>query len=195
MTQPVGGAWVTSPAQVNSCDTKLQRRKWTKQDLIVESSVLSSMFGLFSLCLLLRAGLALDCNWDPSVDQNQGLNPTSLTAGARLLGEWSSVSTADDCRAACCAHKDCDLALVGVPADAGPQCQLVDCRSRGRDVCAFKTSSQFQVFRRVRADAREDGDSGNAPHIVPLMGGSWEPRSNGTGKSPVIDDVTAGLPA
>ncbi|KAM4565831.1 kunitz-type protease inhibitor 2 [Odontesthes bonariensis] len=56
--------------------------------------------------------------------------------------------------------------------DGGPQCSLVSCVSRGRDVCALQRSSQFQVFRRK---AR-----GGAAHIEPR--GAAEPRNNATDK-------------
>ena len=158
------------------------------------------MFWLLVLVLALaRSGLARygpdrDCSWDPSLDRNQGLDPTSLAAGARLLGESAPVSDADGCRAACCAHARCDLAVLGLPADGPAQCMLVHCTSRGRDVCALTTSSQFQVFRRARAEPRADArDGGNEPHVVALLGVSGG-RSNesGTGESLMTSHTGAG---
>ncbi|XP_061575964.1 kunitz-type protease inhibitor 2 [Cololabis saira] len=127
------------------------------------------------------------CSWDQALAPGQGLAPRSLVAGARLLDEERAVPDAARCRALCCALPRCDLALLGLPADGGPQCLLVSCPG---DACALQPSDQFQAYRRARAQPREHAQGGgNAPHVVPLMGGpggardSWGPRGprdNGT---------------
>uniref|UniRef100_A0A3Q2TBH4 Kunitz-type serine protease inhibitor 6 n=1 Tax=Fundulus heteroclitus TaxID=8078 RepID=A0A3Q2TBH4_FUNHE len=134
--------------------------------------------GLFVLSLMLQTGLAQNCDWDPSTDPNQGLHPDSLGAGARYLGQMQEVSNPEICRGACCQEADCDLAVVGQPADGGLQCMLVSCGSGG---CTLQHSSQFQVFRRTgRSEAgQEAATPGKKLHVVPLLEAE-EPRSNET---------------
>ncbi|XP_038548348.1 kunitz-type protease inhibitor 2 [Micropterus salmoides] len=136
----------------------------------------SLLAALFLVC----AVLAQDCDWDQSTDPDQGLDPASVDAGTVNLTRLADVSDPESCRAACCAEPDCDLALVGYPADGGPQCMLVSCVIRGQDVCVLEPSTQFKVYRKAttetRTEAKEDGES---PHVVPLLG-SLEPRTNMT---------------
>ncbi|XP_040902802.1 kunitz-type protease inhibitor 2 isoform X2 [Toxotes jaculatrix] len=130
---------------------------------------------LLALYFLVWSGQALNCEWDQSIDPDQGLDPASADAGALHLDALAEVSDPESCRAACCDKPDCDLALVSYPADGAPRCLLVSCVSRGRDVCVLQPSSQFKVYRRkVKREA-----SGEKPHVVPLLG-SWEPKTNET---------------
>ncbi|KAK5621387.1 hypothetical protein CRENBAI_007610 [Crenichthys baileyi] len=133
---------------------------------------------LFALCFLLQAGLGQTCDWDQSTDPNQGLAPDSWAAGARYLNYSREVSDPENCRTACCEVADCDLALVGLPADGGLQCMLVSCGPAG---CTLQQNSQFQVFRRnVQSEAEQEAPTGGKKlHVVPLLEGV-EPRSNET---------------
>uniref|UniRef100_A0A3P9QBV9 Serine peptidase inhibitor, Kunitz type, 2 n=1 Tax=Poecilia reticulata TaxID=8081 RepID=A0A3P9QBV9_POERE len=97
------------------------------------------------LCLLVRLGRLQTCDWDQSTDPNQGLDPDSLAAGARYLGQIHEVPNPESCQTACCEEAGCDLAVVGRPADGGMQCMLVSCGPAG---CSLQQSSQFQVFRK-----------------------------------------------
>ncbi|XP_022594186.1 papilin-like [Seriola dumerili] len=130
---------------------------------------------VLALYFLVWSGVALDCDWDQSIDPDQGLDLASPGVKVLQLGQLVEVTDPESCRAACCNEPNCDLALVGYPQDSGPQCLLVSCESQGRDVCVLQPSSQFKVYRRrVKREAR-----GEKPHIVPLHG-SWEPRTNET---------------
>ncbi|XP_067451749.1 kunitz-type protease inhibitor 2 [Thunnus thynnus] len=137
-------------------------------------------FCILAVCFLVWPGLARDCDWDQSIDPDQDLDPASLAAGARNLGRIMEVSDPESCRAACCDEADCDLALLGFPADGAPQCALVSCGSR-RDSCVLQPSTQFKVYRKnVKPEPRQAApEDDEKPHIVPLLG-SWEPRSNDT---------------
>ncbi|KAM7398772.1 hypothetical protein PAMP_018086 [Pampus punctatissimus] len=137
-------------------------------------------FCFLAVCFLVWPGLAWDCDWDQSTDPDQDLDPSSLDAGALNLGRITEVSDPERCRAACCDEPDCDLALLGFPADGAPQCMLVSC-GRRRDACVLRPSTQFKVYRRqVKTEVRRAAqDGGEKPHILPLLG-SWEPRSNET---------------
>ncbi|XP_035477824.1 kunitz-type protease inhibitor 2 isoform X2 [Scophthalmus maximus] len=125
--------------------------------------------GVLALWFLLGSGLALDCDWDTSIDPDQALDPD---AGAVRLGPPEEVSDPEECQAACCVKPNCDLALVGHPADGAPQCQLVSCVVLGRDACVLTRSSNFKVYRR-----KVEASSGVRRHIVPLLE-AHEPRSN-----------------
>ncbi|TKS65319.1 Low-density lipoprotein receptor-related protein 11 [Collichthys lucidus] len=125
---------------------------------------------LLTVCFLVCSSLALECDWDQSTDQNQGLDPNSLAAGALPLDKNPEVSDAEGCRPACCKEPDCDLALVGLPADGGPQCLLVKCVIQDRDVCVLQPSEQFKIYRRKVHRA------GETSHIVPLMN-AVEPKT------------------
>lgn len=133
---------------------------------------------LLFFCFLLQFGAAQDCDWDLSTDQNQGLAPDALAAGARYLGEIREVPNAESCQAACCEEAGCDLALLGLPADGGMQCMLVSCGPAG---CALQPNSQFQVFRKkVQSEAEQESPKGGEKlHVVPLLEAE-EPRSNAT---------------
>lgn len=136
----------------------------------------------FGLLVLVWPGLLLACDWDRSVDPKQGLDQTSLAAGARRLGSIPGVSDPEVCRAMCCDEPDCDLALLGFPADGNPQCLLVKCQSGGRDVCVLEPSNQFQVCGRRSAARREAPEGGEKLNIVPLLNSS-DQKSNDTNNS------------
>ncbi|XP_030601018.1 kunitz-type protease inhibitor 2 [Archocentrus centrarchus] len=133
---------------------------------------------LLALGLLLASGLALDCDWDASVDPDQGLVLDYQARGARKLGGVLEGSDPDSCRAACCADPACDLAVVGFPADGPSLCQLVDCGD-DQDACALRPTDQFKVYRKnvMKKADREAQGGGQEEHIVPLMD-RWEPRTN-----------------
>ncbi|XP_033969406.1 kunitz-type protease inhibitor 2 [Trematomus bernacchii] len=111
------------------------------------------------------------CDWDPDLNPDQQL--LSGPDPARLL----EVSGPRACRAACCSDPDCDLALMGLPADGLPQCMLVRCR----DHCVFQPSSQFKVYRKksLSLPGTQALKPGERRRVVPLME-AGEPRSNET---------------
>ncbi|KAM3616548.1 uncharacterized protein V6R79_019647 [Siganus canaliculatus] len=123
------------------------------------------------LSVLFWAGSTLSCDWDQYT--NRSLELASLDAALLLEDQAAKeASDPDGCQAACCSRSDCDLALVGYPADGGPQCLLVRCRDQNRDACLFRPGEdpQFSVYRKktdpqTDAEAPKDGDS---PHIAPL---------------------------
>ncbi|KAM9359397.1 kunitz-type protease inhibitor 2 [Symphorus nematophorus] len=116
------------------------------------------------LCVLVCSGLALDCGWDPNVDPDQGLDLFSVQSGSVL--KQTEVSDPNQCRAACCTDPDCDLVLLGFPADGGPQCTLVRCWIQNRDRCDLKASDQFKVYKKNRT---RSGTAGNGSKLAPLM--------------------------
>lgn len=126
---------------------------------------------LLALCLLCCSGPVLGCDWDGSTDPNQGLDPSSTP---RYLGRVPNVSDPEGCRAACCQNPECDLVLVGLPADGAAQCVLVSCWARGHDACTLQPSTQFQVFRK-RAGPKDEG----VLRVVPLLE-THQTRTNDT---------------
>lgn len=126
-------------------------------------------FKLFGLCVLLWSGTVLGCDWDQSTDPNQELDPKSLEGGARYLDQMSEVSDPESCRTACCEDPDCDLVLVGFPADGAQQCVLVSCGAHG--ACALQPSTQVQVFRRKEQEeaGRKEQEAGERLQVVPLL--------------------------
>ncbi|KAM9853333.1 kunitz-type protease inhibitor 2 [Aulostomus maculatus] len=127
-------------------------------------------FDVLMVCLLcLWSGPVWTCDWDQSVDHNQGLDPTSLTSGARHLSRHQDVSDPEACRALCCEAPSCDLALLGFPADRRAECLLVGCWSRGRDMCRLQRSQQFQVAgKKAERSAGAQLDDGRL-RVVPMM--------------------------
>ncbi|KAI4795210.1 hypothetical protein KUCAC02_031571 [Chaenocephalus aceratus] len=111
------------------------------------------------------------CDWDPDLNPNQQL--LSVPDSTRVL----EVSGPQACQAACCSDPDCDLALLGLPADGLPQCMLVRCR----DHCVFQPSSQFRVYRKksLSLPGNQALGPGERRRVVPLME-AGEPRSNET---------------
>ncbi|XP_031167094.2 kunitz-type protease inhibitor 2 isoform X2 [Sander lucioperca] len=128
---------------------------------------------LLFLCFLLTPGpaLALDCAWDPDVDPDQALDPVSLVS-TLLPGRNNTVEGSDPrlCREACCQTAGCDLALLGFPMDGRPQCMLVQCVRQGRDMCVFRPSTQFKIYRKkVPTDAEtKSQEGGEELRVVPL---------------------------
>ncbi|XP_026184488.1 kunitz-type protease inhibitor 2 [Mastacembelus armatus] len=135
---------------------------------------------LLALCFLVWSGLALDCEWDQTVDPNQTLDLFSVGKGAQVLGD-ADVSDTEGCQAACCARSDCELAWISYPASGKLQCHLVSCTRQGQDGCDLQSSSEYKTYRKKvpNQNRPKAEDPGNQPRIVPLMG-SWEPRANET---------------
>ncbi|XP_035011029.2 kunitz-type protease inhibitor 2 isoform X1 [Hippoglossus stenolepis] len=129
--------------------------------------------GVLTLCLLLGPGLALNCTWDSSIDPDQVQDGDS----GFVLGEAEALDP-QRCQEKCCAESDCDVAVVGYPADGGPQCELWSCgnqnQNQNRQVCVFRRSSQFQVFRK---QGKKVDSSPEKLHILPLLS-STDPPSN-----------------
>lgn len=96
------------------------------------------------------------CNWDPDTEINQGLDPESFNDNAPYLTNLSEISDAEQCQRACCEREDCQLALIGSPADGPLECYLVNCVKDGRDVCVLSQSTQFQVYRKIPETAEEE---------------------------------------
>nr|XP_019961120.1 PREDICTED: kunitz-type serine protease inhibitor 6-like [Paralichthys olivaceus] len=132
--------------------------------------------GVLTLCLLLAPGLALDCTWDSSIDPDQVRDGDSGV----VLGEVEALDP-QSCREKCCDMPDCDVAVVGYPADGGPQCELWSCpnQEQGREVCVSRPSSQFSVFLKQvkKVSSKEAMKSPEIPHIVPLLS-STDPQNN-----------------
>uniref|UniRef100_A0A8C2WWN8 Serine peptidase inhibitor, Kunitz type, 2 n=1 Tax=Cyclopterus lumpus TaxID=8103 RepID=A0A8C2WWN8_CYCLU len=135
---------------------------------------------LLAVWVLLCTGLALGCDWDQSVDPDQGL--AVINASMMIsLDNISEVPDQKSCRAKCCSKSDCDLALVRFPADGLPQCLLVTCVVGGRDVCVLGPATHSRVYRRKgkREAGRQPQEDGKKLDIVPLMV-SWQPETNET---------------
>ncbi|XP_063350484.1 kunitz-type protease inhibitor 2 [Pelmatolapia mariae] len=123
---------------------------------------------LLGLGLVLASGLAMDCSWNQSTNHV----PDFEAGGARLLDNVLELDP-KSCRARCCALPDCDLAVVGFPADGPTHCKLVGCGD-GHDACALRPSSQFDVYRKLVAE-KPDGEAqegGQEESIVPRSNGS-----------------------
>ncbi|XP_015806393.1 kunitz-type protease inhibitor 2 [Nothobranchius furzeri] len=134
---------------------------------------------VFLLSFLVQFGSVLSCEWNQSTGPNQRLNVSSLTEGARILGPDIEVLDPEGCKAACCAHPECDLAQVEFPADRTPLCTLVSCVSNGLDVCALQPSSHGWVFRRTLPEAGGESPKGERKlSVVPLQESPGTPRSN-----------------
>ncbi|KAK5868121.1 hypothetical protein PBY51_009164 [Eleginops maclovinus] len=146
------------------------------------------------LLLLLSSALlqVRACDWDLDLDPDQ-----ELVSGAALQTDrMVEVSGPEACRSACCSDPDCDLALLGFPADGGLQCMLVRCR----DKCVFQPSSQFRVYRKKGHNLPGDQapEAGERRHVVPLME-DGEPRSNESNRlhcllPPQVGSCRASLP-
>ncbi|XP_056467924.1 kunitz-type protease inhibitor 2 isoform X1 [Gadus chalcogrammus] len=110
------------------------------------------LLGVWVVILLLNAvfptSYSAVCEWDWKIDAAQGLDPSSLDAGARKLSVLREVHDMEHCQMACCAETACQLAMIGTPADGTPECQLVSCMQDGRDVCLLQPSTQFKVYRK-----------------------------------------------
>ncbi|KAL0174120.1 hypothetical protein M9458_030088, partial [Cirrhinus mrigala] len=87
----------------------------------------------------------LYCLWDPDTKLEQGLDISSFDNGAAYLAHLPNISDAEQCQNACCEREDCQIALIGTPADGRPECILVSCMKDGKDVCVLTQSTQFKV--------------------------------------------------
>lgn len=133
---------------------------------------------LLAVSVLVCSGLALNCDWEQSLGADQTLETASVNAGALHMDEVPEVSDPESCRAACCDKPDCDMAVVGHPADGPPQCLLVRCLTQSRDECVFQPRTQVDVYRKkVKAESRGEATDGGEKRIVPLLG-ALEPKSN-----------------
>ncbi|XP_036417157.1 kunitz-type protease inhibitor 2 [Colossoma macropomum] len=106
---------------------------------------------LASVCLLCAAAVFAQqdgCNWDSNAEVKQGLSPDSLDAGATYAAHLPEVQEDGRCREECCRREDCQLALIGTPADGKPECFLVNCMKEGKDVCVLLPSTQFRSYRK-----------------------------------------------
>lgn len=89
------------------------------------------------------------CTWDPNTDVEQGLDLKSYDNGAAYLAHLPEISDAEECQKACCVKDDCQLAVIGTPADGKSECRLVSCIKDGVDVCVLTPSTQFKVYRKI----------------------------------------------
>ncbi|XP_076591980.1 kunitz-type protease inhibitor 2 [Chaetodon auriga] len=135
---------------------------------------------LLAVCFLVCAGLALDCDWDQFPGTDQSLDTASVNPGTLHMDVIPGVSDPESCRAACCDKADCDMALLGHPADGPPQCLLVKCLTQNREDCVFQPRSQFEVYRKkVKTETNEEAKEGGERRIAPLLG-PLEPKTNET---------------
>ncbi|KAF4104058.1 kunitz-type protease inhibitor 2 isoform X2 [Onychostoma macrolepis] len=105
----------------------------------------ASVFGLLCCLSVLNA-----CKWDPDSELEQGLDVSSFDNGAAYLAHLPEITDAEQCQSACCERDDCQLAVIGTPADDGsPECFLVSCMKDGKDVCVLTQSTQFKVYRKI----------------------------------------------
>uniref|UniRef100_A0A8C2A4U5 Serine peptidase inhibitor, Kunitz type, 2 n=1 Tax=Cyprinus carpio TaxID=7962 RepID=A0A8C2A4U5_CYPCA len=106
------------------------------------------------------------CKWDPELEQ--GLNISSFDNGAAYLAYLPEISDAEQCQNACCERDDCQLAVIGTPADGRPECRLVNCVKDGKDVCVLTQSTQFKVYRKILDSA--DQETRNAAEVRSVNG-------------------------
>uniref|UniRef100_A0A8C2FF49 Serine peptidase inhibitor, Kunitz type, 2 n=1 Tax=Cyprinus carpio TaxID=7962 RepID=A0A8C2FF49_CYPCA len=106
------------------------------------------------------------CKWDPELEQ--GLNISSFDNGAAFLAYLPEISDAEQCQNACCERDDCQLAVIGTPADGRPECRLVNCVKDGKDVCVLTQSTQFKVYRKILDSA--DQETRNAAEVRSVNG-------------------------
>lgn len=139
------------------------------------------LFSFLAAWFLVCTGSALNCEYDPSVAERQGLN--FLTAAGQVtMDPLEGVSDPDKCRERCCNSTECDLALVGYPMDGLPQCTLVKCWVNGQDGCDLKPSKQFKVYRKtssssVKTREEEEVVEDNKLRVVPLVE-SFQPKES-----------------
>ncbi|XP_067307314.1 kunitz-type protease inhibitor 2 [Pseudorasbora parva] len=97
------------------------------------------------------------CEWDPDTDVQQGLDLRSYDNGAAYLAHLPEISDHAQCQKACCERDDCQIAMMGTPADDGrPECRLINCFHEGKDVCVFTPSTQFKVYRKILITAGQE---------------------------------------
>lgn len=139
------------------------------------------LFSFLAAWFLVCTGSALNCEYDPSVAERQGLN--FLTAAGQVtMDPLEGVSDPDKCRERCCNSTECDLALVGYPMDGLPQCTLVKCWVNGQDGCDLKPSKQFKVYRKTSSSSgktreEEEAVEDNKLRVVPLVE-SFQPKES-----------------
>lgn len=92
------------------------------------------------------------CKWD--LKDELGLDPQSFDDGASSA-HLPNISDSIGCQLACCRKGDCQLAILGTPADGTAECFLVSCMKDGKDVCVLRHSSQFKVFRKMVSPAAQ----------------------------------------
>ncbi|XP_016308370.1 papilin-like isoform X1 [Sinocyclocheilus anshuiensis] len=112
----------------------------------------ASLVGLLCCLSVLNA-----CTWDPDTELEQGLDISSFDNGAAYLAHLPEITDAEQCQSACCERDDCQLAVIGTPADDGrPECILVSCMKDGKDVCVLTQSTQFKVYRKILDSADQE---------------------------------------
>ncbi|KAI4886500.1 hypothetical protein NFI96_024866 [Prochilodus magdalenae] len=115
-------------------------------------------------CLLCAAAVFAQqegCVWDSNAEVNRGLDPQSLDAGATYAAHLTDVQDDGRCREECCGREDCQLALIGTPADGKPQCFLVNCMKEGKDVCVLSPSTQFRSYRKSSSQSDTRSSTSN----------------------------------
>lgn len=96
------------------------------------------------------------CKWD--MKDEFGLHPQTFDDGASSV-HLPNISDSIGCQLACCRKRDCQLAMLGTPADGTTECFLVSCVKDGKDVCALRPNSQFKVFRKMAPAQPTEGFS------------------------------------
>lgn len=109
---------------------------------------------------LLGAGLVLGQEKCVFAKLNQGLSPESWDAVADNSAHLADISDEDECREACCAREDCQLALIRTPADGSPQCFLVNCMKDGNDVCVLEASDHSKTYLKTQVSDRANNSTG-----------------------------------
>lgn len=130
---------------------------------------------LLVACFLLCTGLPQNCENDLPVEEDKSLDFVSA-AGQVIMDQVENVSDPKSCWKRCCESPECDVALIGYPMDAQPQCMLINCDITGQDKCVFQPSAQFKIYRK-NGIGESHGENGNVLRVVPMMG-SVEPKSN-----------------
>lgn len=139
------------------------------------------LLSLLGAWLLVCAGSTLNCEYDASVDERQGLD--LLYAVGQVTTETvEGVSDPDKCRERCCNSTECDMVQMGYPMDGLPQCMLVKCWANGHDACQLRPSTQFKVYRKTSSVSPQESD-GNKVRVVPLDKAFQPKQSNESNNS------------
>ncbi|KAG9265150.1 kunitz-type protease inhibitor 2-like [Astyanax mexicanus] len=107
---------------------------------------------IYLLCVAAALGQQDGCVWDSGAEVKQGLDPASWEAGATTAAHLPEVREDERCQAECCGRDDCQLAVIGTPADGLPECFLVNCLKDGKDVCSLVPSTQFRSYRKISSE-------------------------------------------
>ncbi|XP_026082039.1 kunitz-type protease inhibitor 2 [Carassius auratus] len=99
------------------------------------------------------------CKWDPDTELEQGLDFSSFNNGAAYLAYLPEISDAEQCQRACCERDECQLAVIGTPADGRSECRLVSCVKDGKDVCVLTPSTQFKAYRKILDGADQESQN------------------------------------